>query len=1019
MKHRKPFRTAAAFALTLTLAVSMGTGVLADEAIEADRPDETVIAAGPESLPDEEQPQEPEAAAEEEKQQDGSIAELPTLPAVRQLEEVEIPQTDAYDFTNEEDREQLMEEAESFPAKFDMRDMGWVTPVKLQNPFGSCWSFAAIASAETSLISSGLADASIDLSERHLSYFTRTSITDQTSSQYGEGYKDRGMSASEKLNTGGYSFLANTAMGSGIGPVIETDDPALMYRGYKGWIDQRYFGGDLQDFSYSSSDDWSIPNDRHLEYDYSLAESYVLPTPAKVINDNQYSYDGAATAAIKKELLAGRAVQIGFLADQSSPNQTEVEPIMMSSDWAQYGDFVNVANHAVTIVGWDDTIGSDESGVHFREDRQPQDYGAWLIKNSWGSGEEEFPNTGEGDWGIQVPKKDKNGNVVTDENGEPVMVGSGYFWLSYYDHSISYPASVRFLANDEDTVVDAYDFMNGDYLNAKEFKTETKMANDFAVLHNQILEQISFQTTHPYTTVKWQVYIMLSDSTSTDYAMLASEGEETFEFGGFHKVRLEKSVPVMSGQHYWIVITETIRNDQGEKMYTANLPVGNANDWNGVVNLGESMFYKDGSWMELSDAAEELLPDQNTSYDNFPIKGYSRLSDYNFDVSISGNNKLTHEFKESAALKVRTAVRGARPESLNFKWRVRDEEMIDVIPTEDTFGAKISIHKKEDDYADGETLLYLDAYDGNEYLGTSVAQLFVYRPVIEGLLPADTQSEDHKRAYEYTGKAQEPEVAVYDLSGYLCVEHRDYELVYTDNVKAGVAKVEALPKGASDPDSRASWFFAITPSKAELNKLTAGEEKLTVAFKDQSSTGITGYRVEYRQAGTTGWKSKKVKPGKTELTITGLTPGAKYEVRVCGVLDVEDTLEYYGFIDDHYDGEYSGVLVSDAILKKKAAQPMTVSTADRKIKYSDLKKANKTVKAITVKNNQGKVTYKKVKVNKAAYEKNFTVNTSTGKITVKKGTPKGTYKIKVKVSAAGNDDYKAGSKNCTVVIIVK
>ena len=38
---------------------------------------------------------------------------------------------------------------------------------------------------------------------------------------------------------------------------------------------------------------------------------------------------------------------------------------------------------------------------------------------------------------------------------------------------------------------------------------------------------------------------------------------------------------------------------------------------------------------------------------------------------------------------------------------------------------------------------------------------------------------------------------------------------------------------------------------------------------------------------------------------------------------------------------------------------------------------------------------------------------------MKKGVKKGTYKLTVKVSAAGNGDYEAGSKNVTVKIRVK
>ena len=58
--------------------------------------------------------------------------------------------------------EALEEETEKYPDFFDLRnvdtdgdgkaDKSFVTPVKVQNPFGACWGFAAIAAAESSIL---------------------------------------------------------------------------------------------------------------------------------------------------------------------------------------------------------------------------------------------------------------------------------------------------------------------------------------------------------------------------------------------------------------------------------------------------------------------------------------------------------------------------------------------------------------------------------------------------------------------------------------------------------------------------------------------------------------------------------------------------------------------------------------------------------------------------------------------------------------------------------------------------
>ncbi len=84
------------------------------------------------------------------------------------------------------------------------------------------------------------------------------------------------------------------------------------------------------------------------------------------------------------------------------------------------------------------------------------------------------------------------------------------------------------------------------------------------------------------------------------------------------------------------------------------------------------------------------------------------------------------------------------------------------------------------------------------------------------------------------------------------------------------------------------------------------------------------------------------------------------------------------------------------------------------VKYSKTKKRTiKRSKAITVKNAVGKLSYKKVKGNKK-----ITVSKS-GKITVKKGLKKGTYTVRIKVTAAGNSNYNAAVKTVKVKIRVK
>ena len=112
-------------------------------------------------------------------------------------------------------------------------------------------------------------------------------------------------------------------------------------------------------------------------------------------------------------------------------------------------------------------------------------------------------------------------------------------------------------------------------------------------------------------------------------------------------------------------------------------------------------------------------------------------------------------------------------------------------------------------------------------------------------------------------------------------------------------------------------------------------------------------------------------------------------------------------------GNYNGV-VEKVFKIVKANNTMVVKTKNKKVKYKKVKKKKQKITAITVKNNQGKVTYSKVSGNKR-----IKVNKHNGKITIKKKTKKGTYKIKIKVNATGNSNYNSGYKIVTVKIKVK
>ena len=117
-----------------------------------------------------------------------------------------------------------------------------------------------------------------------------------------------------------------------------------------------------------------------------------------------------------------------------------------------------------------------------------------------------------------------------------------------------------------------------------------------------------------------------------------------------------------------------------------------------------------------------------------------------------------------------------------------------------------------------------------------------------------------------------------------------------------------------------------------------------------------------------------------------------------------------------------GLVGKCTVTVPKYANTLKASGGTVKLKYKTLRKKTKVIKrskVITVTSAKGKVTYSLASVSKAKFKKYFKVNSTTGKITVKKKLKKRTYKVKIKVKAAGNTLYKPLTKTVTVKVVVK
>ena len=225
----------------------------------------------------------------------------------------------------------------SIPAKYDSRDYGCITSKKDQYG-GTCWAFASIAAAESSLIRTGLADSSIDLSEFHLAYYTYHDFHDPL------GNADASPSESladipSTMRIGGTVGQVEYMFSRWSGPVLESTMPCNSDDYYKGIYPD-------------------ISKDLSAESAFHLKKMMYVSRPDDI--KKMVMKYGSVTTAYK----------VGSDKYMDYKNYDGV---------TYYIPDATSSNHEATIIGWDD----DYPKENFKY--QPDDNGAWLVKNHDGN----------------------------------------------------------------------------------------------------------------------------------------------------------------------------------------------------------------------------------------------------------------------------------------------------------------------------------------------------------------------------------------------------------------------------------------------------------------------------------------------------------------------------------------------------------------------------------------------------------------------------------------------------------
>lgn len=232
----------------------------------------------------------------------------------------------------------------------------------------------------------------------------------------------------------------------------------------------------------------------------------------------------------------------------------------------------------------------------------------------------------------------------------------------------------------------------------------------------------------------------------------------------------------------------------------------------------------------------------------------------------------------------------------------------------------------------------------------------------------------------------------------------DYTAASFKTYKAAITAAETVLNGEDFSDTEVTAATkALTDAKAKLVKLKT--QSITVSVKNTKNVVSKKYG---DKAFSLGAKAKTTLTYKSSNTkIATVDRKGKVTIKAAGTVKIT--------INAKATSTYKAATAKVLTIKiAKKAPTIKTKIGTKNLSYNTLKKRAQVFTLGTSVNSKGTLTYKKLSGSRAV-----SVNSKTGKLTVKKGLKKGTYRVKVQIKSAAKGNYTAGSRTVTVTVRVK